>query len=306
MSTECMGLVARCYIADSMAEWALAMMLAEAADHDGTSIYPSVDTVAELAAQQNKRTAQRGLRKMLDSEWLQLVRPATNRRPAEYRINPDWLDAAHAALARRIRGGKHKQVRMPVPAPREIRGDTMPPQENDAGRGDTMPPQAGGAGVTPATARGDIDDTAYIRDPSKTHPPNPPQGADGFDALLTAYPLHRCNVKAARRAWHKLKPDAMLQGWILAAAKAQAGSPRWTANEGERVPNLSKWLANEGWRSTPKPGAPAAQTAATKDQGAPAPRLTKEQLQENGRKAREVIAKARALIQSKAAEEANA
>lgn len=314
MSIECMTLVSVCYSEQSLSEWALAMQLANCADRDGTSIFPSVDTMGEMA-RQDPRTAKRNLRRMVETGWLLIVAPATHCRPTEYRINPEWIQTAHEAQARRTRGGKRKQVNALIPMPSEAeirahaaaveegdadRGDTVTPPENDTDRGDTVTPPAG---VTPATSRGDIGDTAYIGDPPLTLSPLIPQGgSEGFDALCKAYPARRVNYSAALRRWREINPDQALQAIMVREAATQARWPEWVANRGQHVPKLSGWLLNRGWLASMQDEAPAAQTAAIKDQGAPAPRLTPEQLQENGRRAREEVAKARALMQARTAQ----
>ncbi|MGH8374413.1 MAG: helix-turn-helix domain-containing protein [Pseudomonas sp.] len=74
-------------------EMLTALCLADHADHDGTSIYPAVDTVAKLT-RQSRRTVQYHLSKMQESGWLLLVGNAKGGRQKarEYRINPSWIE----------------------------------------------------------------------------------------------------------------------------------------------------------------------------------------------------------------------
>ncbi|WP_260439199.1 helix-turn-helix domain-containing protein [Burkholderia sp. Bp9099] len=82
-------------------EMLLALKLADNAHDDGTHIFPSVGTMAEKT-RQSVRAVQYQLRRMQESGWLMLVRPARGGRngtgyPAEYRINPDWINGAEIA-----------------------------------------------------------------------------------------------------------------------------------------------------------------------------------------------------------------
>lgn len=92
MSGKMSGLVFEHY-PEGGGEMLTALCLADHADHDGTSIYPSVDTVAKLT-RQSRRTVQYHLSKMLESGWLLLVGNAKGGRQKarEYRINPLWIE----------------------------------------------------------------------------------------------------------------------------------------------------------------------------------------------------------------------
>ena len=57
----------------------LALALADSANDDGTSIYPSVETMARMT-KQSVRNVQRQLTVMLADGWLVLVRKSTGRR----------------------------------------------------------------------------------------------------------------------------------------------------------------------------------------------------------------------------------
>lgn len=76
-------------------EMLLALALADHAHDDGTSVRPSVKTLA-IKTRQSERTVQYQLRKMQDYGWLILTRK-TSGKPGdtnEYRINPEWLTGA--------------------------------------------------------------------------------------------------------------------------------------------------------------------------------------------------------------------
>jgi len=92
MSGKMSGLVFEHY-PEGGGEMLTALCLADHADHDGTSIYPAVDTVAKLT-RQSRRTVQYHLSKMQESGWLLLVGNAKGGRQKarEYRINPAWIE----------------------------------------------------------------------------------------------------------------------------------------------------------------------------------------------------------------------
>ncbi|AGW94620.1 hypothetical protein N234_31720 [Ralstonia pickettii DTP0602] len=92
MSGKMSGLVFEHY-PEGGGEMLTALCLADHADHDGTSIYPSVETVAKLT-RQSRRTVQYHLSKMQESGWLLLVGNAKGGRQKarEYRINPVWIE----------------------------------------------------------------------------------------------------------------------------------------------------------------------------------------------------------------------
>lgn len=76
-------------------EMLLALALADHAHDDGTSVRPSVKTLA-TKTRQSERTVQYQLRKMQDYGWLILTRK-TSGKPGDtnvYRINPEWLTGA--------------------------------------------------------------------------------------------------------------------------------------------------------------------------------------------------------------------
>ena len=79
-------------------EMLLALALADHADDDGTSIYPSVKKLA-AKTRQSERTVQYQLRRMEASGWLLRVGHGNGGRSqtTEYRISPLWLKGAEIA-----------------------------------------------------------------------------------------------------------------------------------------------------------------------------------------------------------------
>jgi hypothetical protein len=76
----------------------LALAIADHADDDGTSIYPSISMLA-TKTRQSERTVQYQLRRMEQAGWLILVNAGNGGRSQrrEYRINPDWIKGAEIA-----------------------------------------------------------------------------------------------------------------------------------------------------------------------------------------------------------------
>lgn len=76
----------------------IAVILADAADPDGTNVYPSVERVAKLA-RCGVRSVQYALRNFEEMGFLVLERPGGGRgRPARYRIVRTWLETQQSAL----------------------------------------------------------------------------------------------------------------------------------------------------------------------------------------------------------------
>lgn len=73
-------------------EYTLALCLADSANPEGQSIWPSVPTLAHNS-RQSERTVQRQLRAMEESGWLVCVKrsPGGKGNPSRYQINPDWI-----------------------------------------------------------------------------------------------------------------------------------------------------------------------------------------------------------------------
>lgn len=76
----------------------IAVILADAADRDGSNVYPSVDRVAKLA-RCGVRSVQYALRDFVEMGFLVLEQPGGGRgRPARYRIVRTWLESQQSAL----------------------------------------------------------------------------------------------------------------------------------------------------------------------------------------------------------------
>lgn len=97
MSVKVMGMVFDRY-PNGGGEMLLALALADHAKHDGSSIFPSVSTLAKMT-RQSERSVQYQLRKMEASGWLELVgKPSGGRmKTREYRINPSWIKGENIA-----------------------------------------------------------------------------------------------------------------------------------------------------------------------------------------------------------------
>lgn len=91
MSGLITGLVLEHFPAESATDLCVALVLADAADHDGTNVYPSVGRVARLA-RVSDRTVQRSLQKFLAIGFLRLVRKGSGRAsPNRYEVDVTWL-----------------------------------------------------------------------------------------------------------------------------------------------------------------------------------------------------------------------
>ena len=73
---------------------------------------------------------------------------------------------------------------------------------------------------------------------------------DGFDAFYQAYPRKKA-PKDALKAWKALRPNAELQGRIMAALTEQR--PELLARDPTRVPYPATWLRGEQWKNEPDP-----------------------------------------------------
>lgn len=79
-------------------EMLLALSLADFADDNGTSVYPSIKQLSEKT-RQSERSVQYQLRKMEEAGWLVLVNSGNGGRNQrrEYRISPEWIKGADFA-----------------------------------------------------------------------------------------------------------------------------------------------------------------------------------------------------------------
>lgn len=104
MSGKVSGLVLDHLPGNDHVRLVIALVLADAADHDGRNVRPSVARVARLA-RVAERTVQYQLRQFERDGFLVLVRPGGGRgRPAEYSIDLGWLRVQPAILDISIKG----------------------------------------------------------------------------------------------------------------------------------------------------------------------------------------------------------
>lgn len=247
MSGKMVGLVFDHYPGAGGGELLLAVKLADNASDDGTEIYPSVTTLAELT-RQSERTVQVQLKRMRDMGWLEVVREARGPGrggdrgfPRIYRIAPLWL----ASLNIRIPEDQRPVwVRKDLGQEKEMGADSAPSDSNK-----WVQPQV----EMGAAATAEMGAVATAPKPSLTvteqNTPLPPKGgARGFDALWIRYPKRLSEAKA-RAAWAKLNPDTALQKRMLEAVDAQITSPlhRWSEMRGQYIPRLHKWITEERW-----------------------------------------------------------
>lgn len=112
MSAKLIGMVFERY-PEGGGEMILALKLADNAHHDGTHIYPSVATMAEMT-RQSRRTVQYQLRRMCETGWLIKTKDARGGRgtagyAAEYRINPEWIKGADFASLKGLSTGPKRK-----------------------------------------------------------------------------------------------------------------------------------------------------------------------------------------------------
>jgi len=271
MSAQCTGAVFERYPVGG-GEMLLALALADSAYADGTNILVSIDTMA-AKSRQSVRAVQVHLRKMLARGWLQVDKRGGGRgRWTRYRISAEWLKGAELA-----------------------------PFLPDSGTPELSTKGAEAAGFSDPervqihVQKGADFGTAYITDRTISPPTPPAGGACGFEAIAAGYP-RRAGIDAARRDWDDLAPDAQLQAEIARAIQAWIPSVEWQREGGRFIPKLGKFLRDQRWLDAPDLAAPSSAPPPPVD-----PPLTPEQLETNGRRAREYVGKARALIAARQA-----
>lgn len=288
-----------------MGEYLLALALADIAKHDGTSIFPSVATMAYYSYQ-DTRSVQRHLRTLLDVGWLILVRAHRGGRgdagkSAEYRISPRWIagEDLPGLVAGKSRQKKKGDKSAPFPAdPKDDKSSPFPAGE----KGDKSTSFPGSEPAEKRTTnnaeKDDKQRPPYKNGKELSTPLTPPGGSSGFDALCSAYPAHRVNFHQAQRRYAQLKPDERLAELMVRAARAQSASAEWQANNGHAVPNLSGWILNKKWRAThDEREAPAAQTAVTKEAQAPVAEQSPEEIEAQRLRAQQARERARQLVE---------
>lgn len=76
---------------------------------------------------------------------------------------------------------------------------------------------------------------------------------EGFDRFWAAYP-RKNSKQEARRAWEKLRPNAVLQDLILVALCQQKASEQWARENGRYIPYPATWLNQRRWEDEVAPG----------------------------------------------------
>jgi hypothetical protein len=77
-----------------------------------------------------------------------------------------------------------------------------------------------------------------------------------FDAFWSAYP-NKVGKDAAIKAFEKRNPDDALTEQMIATIAVQRGSPKWTKDGGEYIPNPATWLNQGRWMDEVVGGDPA-------------------------------------------------
>lgn len=84
--------------------------------------------------------------------------------------------------------------------------------------------------------------TQTVNEPSG----NQQRAPNGFDEFWQAYPRKKARQDALK-AWGALRPDVDLQGTMLGALERQKLTPDWRKNEGQYIPHPAKWLRQRLW-----------------------------------------------------------
>jgi hypothetical protein len=90
------------------------LCLADFAHDDGTSAYPSMDTVSALCGC-HLRTVRRWMKELQDDGYISLEKPPGYRRPASYRINMAKLKEGGQSVPHDEREGGHPCQRRGTP-----------------------------------------------------------------------------------------------------------------------------------------------------------------------------------------------
>lgn len=117
-------------------ELMLAVLLAWYAHDDGSSVYPSVETLGPLLRQRSRRTVQTYLARMRSRGFLSVVANASGGRgrATRYQINLDWLTAA--PLAARFSAGKGRELAREIAESAQSRTESA---QRDAGKSAAAP-----------------------------------------------------------------------------------------------------------------------------------------------------------------------
>jgi hypothetical protein len=100
----------------------------------------------------------------------------------------------------------------------------------------------------PQSAHTEAEAYTEKKDISETSSPHPSKLGDArFDEFWKAYP-RKVGKDAARRAFAKRKPTAMLHLAMLAAIAEQIKSEAWRKDSGQFIPNPATWLNQGRWQ----------------------------------------------------------
>lgn len=202
----------------------LAAALADIANDDGTSIYPTVAYVAWLLGR-STRAVQTGLAELRELKVLQLVRKGGGRRrTTEYQLvehalplRSPWKDTVKAVNPETVAGFPGKGAVCDIEA---LKSET-----------ETM---------KPASPPSDP-----LQEPSKE--------PLGFEQFWQAYP-RKVGIGVCRRFWTRLKPDEALVARMLAAIDQQKRSEQWGKDHGQFIPLPATWLNQARWEDEPYKG----------------------------------------------------
>lgn len=255
MSGKLVGMVFDFYPSGG-GELLLAVKLADSANDDGTSIFPSVSTLAGQT-RQSERTVQYQLRRMQAMGWLVLVREgfgggrgSGTGRAREYRIHPDWVRAHDV---------KVPEAQRPVwtyKAGNDAPVDNSTAKEMGANfapiKSAPKPRSEKEMGATAIAERGATAAAPYPSLPVLIPiPPNPPAGgARDFERFVEAWPTgKRTKLVKARAVFADLVARQVVSvAELVAAAASQAEVQAWAGDGAKRVPAPDRWLREQRWQ----------------------------------------------------------
>jgi DNA-binding transcriptional MocR family regulator len=122
--------------------------------------------------------------------------------------------------------------------------------DNPPGAGDDL---GGGAGAAPRTSHS----SEPVKEPK---PMVSPDSTDVFEQFWKLYP-NKASKKDARKAWEKLKPSAELQQTMLTALAQHRLSRAWLKDDGQYIPQGSRWINGEKWNDVLAPASTSSSSA---------------------------------------------
>jgi hypothetical protein len=233
----------------------LAAALADIANDDGTSIYPSVEYVAWLLGK-GERSVQRGLAELRRITVLEVVaHPSGGRGHAtEYRL-------VEERLPKRVPWREYRTKRKGVilaPFPERVNGD---PGET---KGDVPEPER----VQLSTVKGELGCTPPAMEPSSSRPQTTPslnnvlcgegnaRASDGklaeqeyrelFERFWNLYP-NPYSKHQTWAQWRLLRPTPELLEVIIEDFTTRKQFPAWTRENGRFIPRSENYLKSKLW-----------------------------------------------------------